>query len=96
MALLGLAALAFAGFGSGAVREHCIDSEASNAAGEVLVESRWTYVFWPPLVFAGTDPPPGRCVRNHPGTAALQLTGVRDLGGPREQVRKRLQEELGR
>jgi hypothetical protein len=94
---LGFAVLVLiTGFGTGAVREHCIDSAASNEAGEVLVDSRWTYVVWPPLVFAGTDPPPGRCVRNHPGTAGLQYLGVRDLGGPREQVRRRLREELGR
>jgi hypothetical protein len=94
--LLGLAALVFfAGFGSGVVREHCIDSAASNATGEVQVDSRWTYIVWPPLVFAGKDPPPGRCVRNQPGTAALQYLGVRDLGGPNEQVRKSLQEKLG-
>ena len=85
-----------AGFGSGAVREHCIDSDASNATGEVQVDSRWTYIAWPPLVFAGTDPPDGRCIRNHPGTAALQYLGVRDLGGPAEQVRKSLREKRGK
>jgi hypothetical protein len=96
-ALLGLAALVLvAGFGSGVVREHCIDSAASNAVGEVLVESRWTYVIWPPLVFAGNDPSDGRCIRNHPGTAALQYLGVRDLGGPNEQVRRSLREKRGK
>lgn len=88
--------LLFTGFGSGVVREHCIDSEASNATGAVQVDSRWTYVVWPPLIFAGADPPGGRCVRNQPGTAALQYLGVRDLGGPNEQVRKSLREKRGK
>lgn len=92
--LLGLALFVLvAGFGSGIVREHCIDAEASNRTGELQLDSRWTYVLWPPLVLAADDPSP-RCVRNHPGTAALGYLGVRDR--PKPQLRKHLTKHLGR
>jgi hypothetical protein len=93
--LLGLAVLVLiSGFGSGVVREHCVDHEASNASGELRLASHWTYVIWPPLVFAATDPSDPRCVRNQPGTAVLQYIGVRD--GPNEQVRKHVEKHLGK
>ena len=49
----------------GVVREYCLDVPASKATTSVQVEASWTYILWPPLVFANADPS-GRCVRNAP------------------------------
>lgn len=91
---LGLATMVLSlAFGSGIVREHCLDVETSQAIGGVNVDTKWTYILWPPLPFASLDPP-GRCVRNQPGREALDYVGVWELGEPEEQVREHAEEQV--
>lgn len=67
---------------TGIVKEHCL---ASNAENIHQVESSWTYIIWPPLIFTALDPP-GRCVRNTIAREALGKAGIWPLGTPSEQV----------
>jgi hypothetical protein len=76
----------------GIVREYCADIEASRSTNSVQVESSWTYVLWPPLFFANTDPP-GRCVRNSPLREGLSAIGIWSLPSPEEQVRKHIENQ---
>src|SRR5215207_8588708 len=74
---------------SGVVREHCLDVEASQQSGMVNIDSHWTYILWPPLMFAANDPP-GRCVRNNPTRVALDELGIWSLPSPEAQVRRHI------
>lgn len=74
------------------VREHCLDLDASSRA-EADVDSKWTYILWPPLTFANLDPA-GTCVRNSPLREALGALGIWELESPEEQVREHIQEQL--
>jgi hypothetical protein len=97
--LLGLAFLLaqlvlFLGTSFGVVREYCLDEDASRATNSVQVESSWTYILWPPLFFANTDPP-GRCVRNSPLREALGAVGVWNLPpSPEQQVKDHIESQL--
>jgi hypothetical protein len=81
-----------AGTTMGVVREHCLDLESSSGA-TVDIDSGWTYVLLPPLMFANVDPA-GGCVRNSPLREALAGVGVWDLPSAREQVRRHVVEQL--
>lgn len=69
--LIGLQFL-FLASATGVVKEHCLGSEPTNPED---VESGWTYILWPPLIFTAVDPP-GRCVRNTIGREALGAVGI--------------------
>lgn len=74
------------GTSTGIVREHCLDVPASESANSVVVDSHWTLIVFPPLVFSGVDPN-GRCVRNTPLREGLNAAGIWKLDSPAEQVR---------
>ena len=74
---------------TGIVKEHCL---ASNAENIQQVESGWTYILWPPLIFTALDPP-GRCVRNTIAREALGKVGIWPLGTPSEQVEAHLKSQ---
>jgi hypothetical protein len=77
----------------GVVHEHCLDVGASEASRSVEVDSKWTYILWPPLTFGAIDPS-GRCVRNTPLREGLSAVGIWDLPSPEEQVRDHIQDQL--
>lgn len=77
----------------GVVREYCLNTVATEAAGTVVVDKHWTYILWPPLVLSGNDPP-GRCVRNTPIRQALDAVGIWKLPSPEEQVRRHVVEQI--
>lgn len=81
------------GSATGVVREHCLDTDASNRAGAVEVESKWTYMLWPPGPLASVDPP-GRCVRLSPLHEALSAVGVWKLSPATVQVRQHVLDQL--
>lgn len=83
----------WAGTGLGVVREYCLDEQASRATNSVQVDSGWTYVLWPPLIFANADPT-GTCVRNSPLRQGLDAVGVWSLPSPEEQVRGHIEDQL--
>jgi hypothetical protein len=78
---------------SGVAREHCLDVNAYKRSGTVKVDSQWTFILWPPLMFAADDPP-GRCVRNNPTRVALDSLGIWSLPSPEAQVQKHAATEL--
>jgi hypothetical protein len=78
---------------SGVVREHCLDVNAFKRSGTVKVHSHWTFILWPPLMFAANDPP-GHCVRNNPARVALDYVGIWSLPSPEAQVQKHAATEL--
>ena len=78
---------------TGAVREHCADVQSSERLGFVDVDSNWTYIVWPPLIFSSLDPA-GYCVRNSPLREGLAAIGVWDLPSPEEQVRRHVLEQV--
>ena len=80
------------GAGFGVVREHCLELETSTATQPDL-DSKWTYVLWPPSFLANLDPP-GTCVRNSPLHEGLSELGVWELPPPGEQVREHIVEQL--
>lgn len=75
-------------------REHCLDLGASQTAGAVRIDSKWTFVAWPPPPVSWLDPG-GRCVRNSVLRQGLDLVGVWKLPTPLDQVRDHVQEQLG-
>lgn len=77
---------------TGVVKEHCL---AGNAQDIQDVESGWTYILWPPLVFTALDPA-GRCVRNTIAREALGKAGIWPLGSPAEQVKSHLRRQAER
>lgn len=77
----------------GVVREHCADAETSSPESGLDVDSSWTYILWPPLVFANADPA-GTCVRNAPLREALDQVGIWDLPSAEEQVADHLREQF--
>ncbi|MGH2963822.1 MAG: hypothetical protein ACRDMH_00355 [Solirubrobacterales bacterium] len=77
----------------GVVHEHCLDSNASQASGQVVVDSHWTYILWPPLFFAAADPA-GRCVRNTPLREGLDAIGIWSLPSPEQQVHDHIESQL--
>jgi hypothetical protein len=78
---------------SGVVREQCLDTGASKRTGGVEIDSHWTYIVWPPLMFAANDPH-GRCVRTNPARVALDHLGIWPLPSPELQVRKHIADQL--
>jgi hypothetical protein len=82
-----------AGTSMGVVRESCLDTEMSQSSGRVEVSSHWTYIVWPPLIFANLDPP-GRCVRNSPLREGLSAAGIWELPSPEAQVSIHIEEQL--
>ncbi len=100
-AVVGIAGLLFVlaqavfwlGSATGIVREYCLDVSASSATNSVQVESSWTYVMWPPLIFSSADPP-GRCVRNTPLHQGLSTIGIWTLPSPEQQVREHVADQL--
>jgi hypothetical protein len=58
-----------------------------------VVESRWTYVVFPPIIFANLDPD-GRCVRNSPLREGLSALGVWELPPPQEQVTEHIRDQV--
>ena len=93
-ALISLALMVFVlGTSLGVVREHCLDVPASRAAQAVVVEKHWTYVLWPPFIFASADPA-ARCVRNSPLRQGLDAIGIWKLPSPEEQVRRHVVDQL--
>jgi len=96
--LLGLAfilaqVVLFFGTSFGVVHEYCFDESASRATNSVQVESSWTYILWPPLFLANTDPE-GRCVRNSPLREGLGAVGIWMLPSPEQQVKDHLESQL--
>lgn len=85
--------LLWGGTSLGVVREYCLDESASVATKSVQVDSSWTYVVWPPLLFANSDPP-GRCVRNSPLREGLSAIGVWDLPSAEKQVKQHIEDQL--
>ena len=77
----------------GLVREHCLDIDESERSQRVEVDSHWTYILWPPLMFAGLDPP-GRCVRNTPAREGLHQVGIWKLASAEDQVRDHVEDQL--
>ena len=77
----------------GIVREHCADLDRTLATGRPTVESKWTYVIFPPLAFANLDPA-GACVRNAPLLEALSALGIWELPSPQEQVAEHIRDQL--
>jgi hypothetical protein len=73
------------GTGTGIVKEHCLNTGASQAAQAVRIHSHWTYVLWPPLNLSALDPS-GQCVRNSPLREALNTTNIWKLPVAEEQV----------
>ena len=93
-AVLGLAfTLVVLSTSLGVVREYCLNVPASRAEHTVVVEKHWTYILWPPVVFAANDPP-GRCVRNSPLRQALDAVGIWKLPTPEQQVRQHILDQL--
>jgi hypothetical protein len=93
-ALLGLLlTFVFLSSSLGVVREYCLNAAATRATQTVVVDKHWTYILWPPLVFAGNDPP-GFCVRNTPARQALDAIGIWKLPSPEEQVREHVAAQL--
>lgn len=82
-----------AGLAAPVVREHCLDADALETASGTVVDTKWTYLAWPPLYLAPIDPP-GRCVRNSLTREALNRLGVWKLPEPEEQVRRHLAEQV--
>jgi hypothetical protein len=76
----------------GVVREHCLDVDSSLAAQRVDLDSKWTYVLWPPMPLANLDPS-GTCVRNSPLREAMAKAGVWKLDSPDAQVRTHLEKQ---
>jgi hypothetical protein len=81
------------GFAFPVVREHCADLEATAATQQINIDSKWTYILWPPLYLAPLDPA-GRCVRNSPAREFADAIGVWKLPDPKEQVRRHIAEQL--
>ncbi len=81
------------GAGMGVVREYCLGKARSAATRSVQVNSGWTYIVWPPLLFANLDPP-GRCGRNSPLRQGLSAAGIRGLPSPEEQARGHIESQL--
>ena len=77
----------------GIVREHCLNMEASGATNSVKVDSSWTYILWPPLIFVNVDPS-GRCVRNSPLREGLEAVGIWSLPSPEKQVAEHVEDQL--
>jgi len=86
-------AIFWLGSSTGIVREYCLDVPASRATNSVQVESSWTYVMWPPLIFSSADPG-GRCVRNTPLHEGLSALGIWKLPTPEQQVREHIAEQI--
>jgi len=84
----------WSGTSLGVVREYCLDAQSSRATNSVQVDSKWTYIVWPPLVFANADPT-GTCVRNSPLREGLSAVGVWSLPVPEQQVRDHIEDQLG-
>ena len=82
----------FGGTGLGVVREHCLAPGSSLKEGKIQVDSRWTYVLWPPLLFAPNDPN-GNCIRNSPLREGLDAVGIWHLPAPEAQVREHLKQQ---
>lgn len=78
---------------TGVVREYCLDTNATEASGSVVVDKHWTYILWPPGPFASIDPA-GRCVRNSPLREALSAIGIWRLPSPSAQVRQHIASQL--
>jgi nucleoside phosphorylase len=85
----------FFGTSFGVVHEYCFDEAASRATNSVQVDSSWTYILWPPLFLANTDPA-GRCVRNSPLREGLGAIGVWDLPSPEQQVKDHLESQAAK
>jgi hypothetical protein len=81
------------GTSTGIVHEYCLDSQSSVATQTVQVDSHWTYILWPPLIFSAIDPP-GRCVRNTPLREGLDAVGIWKLPSPEVQVRDHIRDQL--
>lgn len=77
----------------GVVHEYCLDNNASAASGTVKVDTKWTYILWPPLFLDALDPP-GRCVRNTPLREGLDSLGIWKLPSPEEQVRQHVLDQV--
>ena len=80
----------WAGTSFGVVREHCLVADH----GTARVQSKWTYVLFPPLVLSSMDPP-GRCVRNSPLREGLDAVGIWHLPTPEAQVAQHIADQLG-
>lgn len=78
----------WAGTSLGVVREHCVVD-----SGAPRVESKWTYILFPPLFFANQDPP-GTCVRNSPLREGLAAAGIWELPSPERQVADHIVSQL--
>jgi hypothetical protein len=83
----------FLGTSTGVVREHCLDVESSLVAQRADVDSKWTYVLWPPMPLANADPS-GTCVRNSPLREVLAKADVWKLHSPEDQVRTHLEKAV--
>jgi hypothetical protein len=90
---IGTQLIFWGGTSLGVVREHCLNVEASRSTNSVKVESGWTYVVWPPLIFANVDPT-GQCVRNSPLREGLDAIGVWSLPSPEDQVREHIEDQI--
>jgi hypothetical protein len=78
--------------GSGFVREHCLDLEASRSARALEVDSRWAFILWPPAYFESLDT--GACVRNPVVREVAAELGIWELPPAEEQVRRRVAEQI--
>lgn len=85
--------IVWGGTSLGVVKEHCLDTELSRSTNSVQVNSSWTYILWPPLIFANADPS-GTCVRNSPLREGLNSMGVWALPSPEEQVHDHIEDQL--
>jgi hypothetical protein len=82
------------GLAAPVVREHCADDlQSIVATQEVQIDSKWTFIMWPPLYFAPLDPA-GRCVRNSLAREFADTIGVWKLPDAKEQVRQHVFEQL--
>lgn len=91
--LIGIQAVLLMGTSMGVVRESCLDISSSMSSRSVKVDSSWTYIVWPPLVFANLDPA-GRCVRNSPLREGLSALDIWSLPSPEVQVRDHIENQL--
>jgi hypothetical protein len=85
-------AVVIAGTSLGVVQEHCVDLDQLRQ-GDREVDSRWTYILWPPLPFSAVDPA-GGCVRNTPLREGLAELGIWELDSPEAQVREHIRKQL--
>jgi hypothetical protein len=76
----------WSGTSTGIVREHCLDVDASERTQSVQVDSHWTLILFPPMLFSAADPA-GRCVRNTPLREGLAALSIWSLDAASEQVR---------